>query len=58
MSLLEEPSIWDPEIDFGTPAVRDAESLAAPSVTVTIDGRPGRRSRPVRRSCAPRPRPG
>ncbi|MGA8248235.1 MAG: formate dehydrogenase subunit alpha [Nocardioides sp.] len=27
-------SIWDPEVDFGTPVVRDAES-----VTVTIDGR-------------------
>jgi formate dehydrogenase major subunit len=34
MSLLDEPSIWDPEIDFGTPAVTDTES-----VTVTIDGR-------------------
>ncbi len=34
MSLLEEPSIWDPEIDFGTPAIADVES-----VSVTIDGR-------------------
>jgi len=34
MSIVDEPSIWDPEIDFGTPAVRGTES-----VTVTIDGR-------------------
>jgi formate dehydrogenase major subunit len=33
MSTVEQ-SIWDPEVDFGTPAVRDTES-----VTVTIDGR-------------------
>ncbi len=31
-------SIWDPEVDYGTPAVRDARSVAQ-SVTVTIDGR-------------------
>jgi formate dehydrogenase major subunit len=34
MSLLDQQSIWDPEIDFGTPAIRDAEA-----VSVTIDGR-------------------
>ena len=34
MSLMEQPSIWDPEVDFGTPEIRDVES-----VTVTIDGR-------------------
>ena len=34
MTLTEHPSIWDPEVDFGTPAVDGA----AP-VTVTIDGR-------------------
>jgi len=34
MTLTEHPSIWDPEVDFGTPAVHGA----AP-VTVTIDGR-------------------
>ncbi|HLM18242.1 MAG TPA: formate dehydrogenase subunit alpha, partial [Acidimicrobiia bacterium] len=34
MSLMEQPSIWDPEVDFGTPAICDVES-----VTVTIDGR-------------------
>ncbi len=34
MSTVDQQSIWDPEVDFGTPAVRGAES-----VTVTIDGR-------------------
>ena len=35
MTLIDEPSIWDPEVDFGTPAVRDATE----TVSVTIDGR-------------------
>jgi formate dehydrogenase major subunit len=35
MSLVDEPSIWAPEIDFGTPALRDVEQ----TVSVTIDGR-------------------
>ena len=35
---VDQQSIWDPEVDFGTPAIRDAESVTR-SVTVTIDGR-------------------
>ena len=35
---VDQQSIWDPEVDFGTPAIRDAESVTQ-SVTVTIDGR-------------------
>ncbi|HET7431614.1 MAG TPA: 2Fe-2S iron-sulfur cluster-binding protein, partial [Nocardioides sp.] len=38
MSAVDEQSIWDPEVDFGTPAVRDAGS-ATEQVSVTIDGR-------------------
>jgi formate dehydrogenase major subunit len=34
MTAVEQQSIWDPEVDFGTPAVRDAAT-----VTVTVDGR-------------------
>jgi formate dehydrogenase major subunit len=34
----DQPSIWDPEIDFGTPPIRDPEALARP-ITVTIDDR-------------------
>jgi formate dehydrogenase major subunit len=34
MTLLDHQSIWDPEVDFGTPAVRDADE----TVSVTIDG--------------------
>ena len=37
-SIDNAQSIWDPEVDFGTPAIRDAESVAE-SVSVTIDGR-------------------
>jgi formate dehydrogenase major subunit len=32
---VDQQSIWDPDVDFGTPAVRDAEA----TVSVTIDGR-------------------
>jgi formate dehydrogenase major subunit len=35
MSLVDEPSIWAPEIDFGTPALREVVE----TVSVTIDGR-------------------
>jgi formate dehydrogenase major subunit len=35
---VDQQSIWDPDVDFGTPAIRDAQSVAE-SVTVTIDGR-------------------
>ena len=35
MSVVEEPSIWDPEVDFGTPEIRGAVE----SVSVTIDAR-------------------
>ena len=35
---VDQQSIWDPDVDFGTPAIRDAESVTQ-SVTVTIDGR-------------------
>ena len=27
---VDQQSIWDPEVDFGTPAVRDAESVTSP----------------------------
>ena len=33
MTLVDNQSIWDPEVDFGTPAVK-----AADTVSVTIDG--------------------
>jgi hypothetical protein len=32
---MDLPSIWDPEVDFGTPAIR----AAVDTVSVTIDGR-------------------
>ena len=38
MSSVDQQSIWDPDVDFGTPAIRDAQSVAQ-SVTVTVDGR-------------------
>jgi formate dehydrogenase major subunit len=38
MTLVDNQSIWDPEVDFGTPEIRDTSAVAA-SVSVTIDGR-------------------
>ncbi len=35
MSLLDEPGIWAPEVDFGTPALPDTGT----TVRVTVDGR-------------------
>ena len=38
MTLMDDDlqSIWSPELDFGTPAIRDADAV---QVSVTIDGR-------------------
>ena len=60
-SRMTAQSIWDPEVDFGTPAVRDADARCrSPSTAARSTYRPARRccARPPRpasrsRSCAP-----